>query len=42
MTLEDINDTIADHVHSAKCAIEAGFDGVEIVSETAQPRLTRW
>ena len=32
MTQEDINDTIADHVHSAKCAIEAGFDGVEIVS----------
>lgn len=32
MTLEDIEDTIADHVHSAKCAIEAGFDGVEIVS----------
>lgn len=32
MTLQDIKDTIADHVHSAKCAIEAGFDGVEIVS----------
>ncbi|KEF58588.1 uncharacterized protein A1O9_06514 [Exophiala aquamarina CBS 119918] len=30
MTMEDIKDTIADHVHSAKCAIEAGFDGVEI------------
>jgi 2,4-dienoyl-CoA reductase-like NADH-dependent reductase (Old Yellow Enzyme family) len=32
MTLQDIEDAIADHVHSAKCAIEAGFDGVEIVS----------
>ncbi|KAJ9603901.1 Peptide chain release factor 1, mitochondrial [Cladophialophora chaetospira] len=30
MTQEDINDTIADHAHSAKCAIAAGFDGVEI------------
>lgn len=40
MTLEDIEDTIADHVHSAKCAIEAGFDGVEIVSSTS-PRASK-
>ncbi|KAJ5188133.1 hypothetical protein N7491_004458 [Penicillium cf. griseofulvum] len=26
MTLQDIKDTIDDHVHAAKCAIEAGFD----------------
>ena len=26
MTLQDIQDTIDDHVHAAKCAIEAGFD----------------
>lgn len=32
MTLEDIKDTIDDHVHAAKCAIEAGFDCVEIAS----------
>ncbi|KUJ23809.1 NADH-flavin oxidoreductase/NADH oxidase [Mollisia scopiformis] len=32
MTLEDIRDTIEDHVHAAKCAIAAGFDGVEISS----------
>lgn len=32
MTLQDIQDTIDDHVHAAKCAIEAGFDCVEIVS----------
>lgn len=32
MTLDDIKVTIEDHVHAAKCAIEAGFDGVEIVS----------
>ncbi len=32
MTLEDIRVTIEDHVHAAKCAIAAGFDGVEIVS----------
>jgi N-ethylmaleimide reductase len=31
MTLEDIAVTIEDHVHAAKCAIEAGFDTVEIV-----------
>lgn len=31
MTLQDIKDTIDDHVHAAKCAIEAGFDCVEIV-----------
>ncbi|KAK5046855.1 hypothetical protein LTR84_007209 [Exophiala bonariae] len=30
MTLEDIQDTIADFVHASKCAIEAGFDGVEL------------
>ncbi|OJZ79750.1 hypothetical protein ASPFODRAFT_148663 [Aspergillus luchuensis CBS 106.47] len=32
MTLQDIKDTIDDHVHAAKCAIEAGFDCVEIAS----------
>jgi N-ethylmaleimide reductase len=31
MTLGDINVTIEDHAHAAKCAIEAGFDAVEIV-----------
>lgn len=31
MSLEDIQVTIDDHVHAAKCAIEAGFDCVEIV-----------
>lgn len=30
MTKQDIEDTIEDYVHSAKTAIEAGFDGVEI------------
>ncbi|KAH7085207.1 NADH-flavin oxidoreductase/NADH oxidase [Paraphoma chrysanthemicola] len=32
MTLQDIKDTIDDFVHAAKCAIEAGFDCVEIAS----------
>ncbi|QKX59537.1 uncharacterized protein TRUGW13939_06671 [Talaromyces rugulosus] len=32
MTLQDIEDTVDDHVHAAKCAIEAGFDCVEIAS----------
>lgn len=31
MNLEDIRVTIEDHVHAAKCAVEAGFDVVEIV-----------
>ena len=31
MSGEDIRVTIEDHVHAAKCAIEAGFDAVEIV-----------
>jgi len=31
MTVEDIKVTIEDHIHAAKCAIEAGFDAVEIV-----------
>ncbi len=31
MSVEDIRVTIEDHVHAAKCAIEAGFDAVEIV-----------
>jgi 2,4-dienoyl-CoA reductase-like NADH-dependent reductase (Old Yellow Enzyme family) len=31
MSLEDIRVTVEDHVHAAKCAIEAGFDAVEIV-----------
>ncbi|KAG0125851.1 hypothetical protein HOY82DRAFT_570891 [Tuber indicum] len=30
MTIEDIQDTISDYVHASKCAIAAGFDGVEI------------
>lgn len=30
MTLEDIQQTIADFRHAARCAIEAGADGVEI------------
>jgi N-ethylmaleimide reductase len=30
MTQEDIDDTISDYVHAAKCAIAAGFDGVEV------------
>lgn len=32
MTVAEIKDTIKDHVHAAKCAIDAGFDCVEIVS----------
>jgi len=32
MTVDDIRITIEDHVHAAKCAIEAGFDGVEITA----------
>jgi 2,4-dienoyl-CoA reductase-like NADH-dependent reductase (Old Yellow Enzyme family) len=32
MTIQDIKDTISDYVHAAKCAISAGFDGVEIVT----------
>jgi N-ethylmaleimide reductase len=31
MSVEEIQVTIEDHVHAAKCAIEAGFDVVEIV-----------
>ena len=30
ISLKDINDTIAEFVHSSKAAIEAGFDGVEL------------
>ena len=37
MTLEDIKETIDDHVRAAKCAIEAGFDAVEIVSSVLHP-----
>jgi 2,4-dienoyl-CoA reductase-like NADH-dependent reductase (Old Yellow Enzyme family) len=40
MSLEDIRVTIEDHVHAAKCAIEAGFDAVEIV-RLSLPRLLR-
>lgn len=32
MSLQDIMDTVDDCTHAAKCAIEAGFDCVEIVS----------
>ena len=31
MTIKDIETTIKDYVHAAKCAMEAGFDGVEVV-----------
>ena len=31
MSLKDIQVTIEDYVHAARCAIEAGFDVVEIV-----------
>jgi len=30
LTLEDIQQTIKDFIHAAECALEAGFDGVEI------------
>ena len=30
MTLEEVQDTISDYAHAAKCAIAAGFDGVEL------------
>ncbi|KAL7276761.1 hypothetical protein RUND412_000226 [Rhizina undulata] len=30
LTIEEIKDTVSDFVHAAKCAIEAGFDGVEV------------
>ncbi|CUS09004.1 unnamed protein product, partial [Tuber aestivum] len=30
MTIQEIQDTISDYVHASKCAIAAGFDGVEI------------
>lgn len=30
LTLEGIQQTIKDFIHAAKCALEAGFDGVEI------------
>lgn len=39
MTLEDIKDTIEDHVHAAKCAIGAGFDAVEMVGYFQYPQL---
>jgi N-ethylmaleimide reductase len=32
MTLLDIKTAIEEHVHAAKCALEAGFDAVEIAS----------
>ncbi|KAE9366722.1 FMN-linked oxidoreductase [Stipitochalara longipes BDJ] len=32
MSVEDIRVTIEDHVHAAKCAVEAGFDAVEITA----------
>jgi N-ethylmaleimide reductase len=31
MTVKEIRQTVAEHVHAAECAIEAGFDGVELV-----------
>lgn len=30
MTEQEIEETVLDYVHAAKCAMEAGFDGVEI------------
>ena len=30
MTIDDIRDTMADYRHAAACALEAGFDGVEV------------
>ena len=30
MTQQDIKQVIEEHAHSAKCAIEAGFDGIEL------------
>lgn len=33
MSLQEIKDTVGDHVHAAICAIEAGFDCVEIVRQ---------
>jgi N-ethylmaleimide reductase len=30
LTIEDIQQTIKDFIHAAECALEAGFDGVEI------------
>lgn len=35
MTAEDIHQTLADFVHGARCAIEAGADGVEIHAANA-------
>lgn len=32
MTIQDIRKTIEEHVRAARWAMEAGFDGVEIVS----------
>jgi N-ethylmaleimide reductase len=40
MTLEDIAVTIEDHAHAAKCAIEAGFDAVEIVRCPQPPNFS--
>jgi 2,4-dienoyl-CoA reductase-like NADH-dependent reductase (Old Yellow Enzyme family) len=31
MTEDEVEETIKEHVHAAKCAVEAGFDCVEIV-----------
>jgi 2,4-dienoyl-CoA reductase-like NADH-dependent reductase (Old Yellow Enzyme family) len=43
MTLDDIKETIDDHVHAAKCAIEARFDAVEIVkSSLLTTQSVRW
>jgi 2,4-dienoyl-CoA reductase-like NADH-dependent reductase (Old Yellow Enzyme family) len=43
MTLDDIKETIDDHVHAAKCAIEAGFDVIEIVnSSLITTQSVRW
>src|SRR5690606_37997902 len=30
MSVQEVRDTVSDYAHAAKCAIEAGFDGVEI------------
>lgn len=34
MTISEIQVTVQEHVHAAKCALEAGFDAVEIVSQS--------
>ncbi|KAL7272915.1 hypothetical protein RUND412_004249 [Rhizina undulata] len=37
LTIEEIKDTVSDYVHAAKCAIEVGFDGVEVHGANGYP-----